>query len=173
MARLTAAQLRKKHQDTFEKFWAAYPRHTHITEAQKAWADLMEEGRDANQIVSAARRYAASVANTDMKYVPGPHNWLRAGQYDDADLFQDERQAQINWLKQMWKTANVKAVEDRFHVTMPKKYPPEDITEPDAVAFWYRTQAQAWIFEMYKEKYEKCPTATSQPASTEPATTLF
>ncbi|QNJ56880.1 hypothetical protein SEA_REINDEER_70 [Mycobacterium phage Reindeer] len=169
MARPTPAQLRKKHQSTFEQFWSAYPRHTHINEAQKVWAELMEDGYDPNQIIGAARRYSANVAGTDMKYVPGPHNWLRAGQYDDADLFQDERQAQISWLKQMWKTANVKAVEDRFHVTMPKQYPPDDITEPDAVAFWYRTQAQAWIFEMYKEKYEKCQTATSQPTTSEPS----
>ncbi|QSM01118.1 hypothetical protein SEA_NANOSMITE_73 [Mycobacterium phage Nanosmite] len=169
MARLTAAQARKKHQASFDEFWRAYPRHTHINEAQKVWADIMEAGGDATQIIGAARRYAASVAGTDMKYVPGPQNWLKAGQYDDADLFQDERQAQITWLKQMWKTANVKAVQDKYHVTMPKQYPPDDITEPDAIEFWYRTQAQAWIFEVYKEKVEKCQTAPSQPTTNEPS----
>jgi hypothetical protein len=90
-ARLTPAQARKKHQATFEQFWSAYPRHTHINEASKAWADLMETGADPTQVIGAARRYASSVAGKDMTYVPGPHNWIKAGQYDDADLFQDEQ----------------------------------------------------------------------------------
>ncbi|APQ42181.1 hypothetical protein PBI_MRMAGOO_78 [Mycobacterium phage MrMagoo] len=169
MARLTPAQARKKHQSTFDEFWTAYPRHTHINEAANEWAKLMETGRDPLPIIGAARRYAASVAGTDMKYVPGPHNWLKAGQYDDSDLFQDERQAQVTWLKQMWKTANVKAVENKYHVTMPKQYPPDEMTDPQAIEFWYREQARSWITEMYKEKFEKCPTAPSLPTMNEPS----
>jgi hypothetical protein len=163
--KLTPAQLRKKHQDTFARFWSAYPRHTHINEAQKAWGELMETGADAIQIVGAATRYAATVAGTDMKYVPGPHNWLKAGQYDDADLFQDERGAQITWLRQMYRTANVKAVQDKYHVTMPKVYPPDEMTDPDAIRFWYKAQAQAWITEIYKEKIEKWQTGSQHMTS--------
>ena len=72
------------------------------------------------------------------------------------------RQAQITWLKEMWETANVAAVENKYHVQMPKRYPPEDITNEDGIRFWYRETARAWITEIYKEKIEKCQTA-SQP----------
>lgn len=164
--KLTPAQARKKHSASFQQFWATYPRHTHVNEANDAWAKLMEDDADPNRIIGAARRYAASVAGTDMKYVPGPHNWLKAGQYDDADIFQDERQAIKTWYQQQWKTANVKAVQDRLHVTMPKIYPPDDITDPDAIRFWFRTQAQSWIMTTYKEKVEKCQ--QESPSMSEP-----
>lgn len=137
----------------------------------------MEEGCDPTKVIGAARRYAASVAGGDLKYVPGPHNWLKAGQYDDADLFQDEQQAIRTWFQQQWKTANVKAVQDRLHIAMPKVYPPDDMTDPEAIRFWYRTQAQSWIMQMYKEKYEKCqpdlPTTNepSSPSSEQSSTT--
>lgn len=168
VARLTVAQLRKKHQATFEKFWAAYPRHTHINEASKVWGEIMEAGGDAQQIIGAARRFAASKAGGDMTYVPGPQNWLKAGQYEDADLFQDERQVQITWLREMWRNANYKAVQDKYHVTMPKVYPPDDITEPEAIRFWFREQARAWISEIYKQKVENWQ-GSSQPTMNEPS----
>lgn len=161
---LTPAQARKKHQGTFDRFWSVYPRHTHVNEAAKAWADLMEKGVDPVRVINAARSYATKCGD-DLKYVPGPHRWLQAGQYDDADLFQDENAAQVAWLKQMWRTGNVKAVEDRYHISMPKRYPPEDISSPEAIRFWYREQARAWITEVYKEKYE-CPNG-SQPTTNE------
>ncbi|MBB5167153.1 hypothetical protein [Mycobacterium sp. AZCC_0083] len=163
--KLTPAQARKKHQSTFDLFWRSYPRHTHINEASDAWAKLMEDGADATKIIGAARRYAASVAGTDMKYVPGPQNWLKAGQYDDADIFQDEQQAIKTWFQQQWKTGNVKAVQDRLHITMPKVYPPDDMIDPDAIRFWFKTQAQAWIMQMYKEKYETCQNGNQSTTS--------
>lgn len=165
MPKLTAAQLRKKHAATFDKFWAAYPRHTHINEAAKVWGELIEGGAEPAQIAAAARRYAASVAGTDMKFVPGPHRWLAAGQYDDADLFQDERGALQTWLRQQWQTVNVKAIENRFHITMPKVYPPDDVEGAEAIRFWYREQARAWIMDIAKEKIDQWQTASQHSTS--------
>src|SRR5271165_936172 len=121
-APLTPAQARKKHEATFSRFIAAYPRRTHHTEAANAWAKLMEQGADPVRIVRAAQAYAAT--NPELKYCPAPHRWLENGRYDDADLFTDEVAAQVAWLKQMWRDANVRAVENRFHVSMSKEYPP-------------------------------------------------
>lgn len=164
MTKLTPAQARKKHQGTFDRFWSVYPRHTHINEAANTWAKLMESGVDPVRVINAARSFATR-CGTDLKYVPGPHRWLDAGQYDDADLFQDESAAVTAWLKEMWRQGNVKAVENRFHISMPKEYPPDDISSPDAIRFWYRNQARAWITEVYRSKVE-CQQA-SQPTMPE------
>lgn len=161
MDTLTPAKAREKHRKTFERFWAAYPRHTHINEAQNVWSQLMEQGKDPVQIVKAAKAFAES-KGTDLQYCPGPHRWLQAGQYEDADLFADENAAQLTWLKQQWKTANVKAVQDRYHVAMPKEYPPDEITDPEAIRFWYRERARAWITEVAISKGARLSTAQTQ-----------
>jgi hypothetical protein len=165
MSDLTPAKAREKHRKTFERFWAAYPRHTHINEAAKTWANLMEQGADPVKIVKAARLFAERTG-TDLKYCPGPHRWLGAGQYDDADLFEDEHAGIKTWFQQQSRTANVRAVEDRYHITMPKTYPPDDLTDSESIRFWYTAQAKAWIREVYERKFE-CPTG-SQPTTSEP-----
>ncbi|MDM2418378.1 hypothetical protein PP577_18450 [Mycobacteroides abscessus] len=163
---LTIGQVRKKHAKRFKEFYAAYPKHVGPTEAEEVFAKLVEyEGLDPVKLIQSAKNYAMSVGQ-DLTYVPAPASWLKKGRYDDVDLFADERAAQINWLKQQWKTANVKAVEDRYHVTMPKQYPPDDITTEAAIEFWYRETARAWIHEVYKKRFE-CQTE-SQPTTSEP-----
>lgn len=162
-APLTPAQARKKHQPTFNRFYMAYPRKTHINEAANVWARLMEAGEDPVRIVRAAEGFAAT--NPELKYVPGPHRWLENGRYDDTSLFEDEKAAAKAWLKQMWREANVKAVEGKFHISMPKRYPPDDITNPDAIRFWHKQAVRDWITEVYKEKVECQP--TSSPTTNE------
>lgn len=147
---LTPAQARHKHKETCARFMAAYPRHTHHTEAANAWSKLMEQGEDPVRIVKAAKAYAET--NPDLKYVSAPHRWLENGRYDDADLFADESAAQIAWLKQMWRDANVRAVENRYHVTMPKQYPDDTITSPDAIRFWHKQRARSWITSVAMSK---------------------
>lgn len=164
-APLTPAQARHKHKATFDRFYMAYPRKTHGTEAATAWAKLMESGADPVRIVKAATAFAAKLG-TDLTYCPGPHRWLENGRYEDADLFEDEQAAIKVWFQQQSRTANVKAVQDRLHITMPKQYPPDDITTPDGIRFWYQQQAKAWIREVYEERYEKCQ-AASQPTTSE------
>jgi hypothetical protein len=164
--RLTPSELRNKHRKQFESFWAAYPRKVAPAEAEKTFAEMVEyRGLDPVHVINAARNYALS--GPDLQYVPAPHSWLKQGRYDDADLFTDEQAAQRNWLVQQWKTANVKAVENRYHVTMPKSYPPEDIAKED-IPFWYREKCREWITEIYKEKVEKCQTG-SQPTTSAPS----
>lgn len=165
MSALTPAQARKKHESTFNRFMAAYPRRTHHAEAANAWARLMEQGEDPVPIVRAAQAYAAT--NPDLKYISAPHRWLEAERYHDADLFQDEKAALTAWLKQMWREANVKAVENKFHISMPKRYPPDDITSAEAIRFWHKQACRDWITEVYRSKVEKCQTAT-QPTTSEP-----
>lgn len=163
-APLTPAQARKKHQSTFDRFWMAYPRKTHINEAANVWARLMEAGEDPVRIVRAAEGFAGT-CGTDLTYVPGPHRWLENGRYDDTSLFQDEQAALTAWLKQMWRNADAKAVEGKFHISMPKSYPPDDITNPDAIRFWHKQAKRDWITEVYRSKVECQP--TSSPTTNE------
>lgn len=172
---LTPAQARKKHQKTFDRFWSAYPRRTHINEAADAWARLMESGADPVRIVKAAKGFAASVGS-DLQYCPGPHRWLEGGRYEDASLFEDEVASAKSWLKQMWREANVKAVENKYHISKPKRYPPDDVTSTDGIRAWYRQDARDWITEVYRSRVEcqsSTPTMTEQssPYSEEFSTT--
>lgn len=170
--KLTQSQLRNKHRKSFEKFWSAYPRKVAPAEAEKTFAEMVEyRGLDPVHVINAARNYA--LTGPDLKFVPAPHSWLKQGRYDDADLFTDEYAAQETFLRQCWKTANVKAVQDRYHVTMPKSYPPDDI-KPDDIPFWYREKCREWITTIYEEKVKKCRSAqASEPAVTETAETMF
>lgn len=168
MGKLTPAKLRDKHHKTFEKFWETYPRHTHRIEATNVWSSLMEDGGDPVQIVGAARAFANKLDN--IKFAPAPHRWLQNGRYDDADLFADEAAAGKAWLQAQWQSANVKAVEDRYHITMEKRYPPEGMTDTKAIAFWYREIAREFIHQVYREKVECQPTTNGQNSpSSEPS----
>ncbi|WP_218014419.1 hypothetical protein [Mycolicibacterium palauense] len=170
--RLTPAQARRKHRKAFDAFWAAYPKHVAPTEAERVFSQLAEQGADLHHIVKAAKRYSTEVGE-DLTYVPAPHRWLQQGRYDDTDLFADESEAQLKWLRQQWSTANVKAVEDRFQISMPKVYPPDEIFEnftpgvtvEEALSIWFKEQARLWITEVVRSKFPECQ--TSQPTTPE------
>ena len=148
----------------FQEFWKAYPKHVAPAEAERVFNELVRKGADAAKLISAARRYALTVGE-DLDYVPSPHSWLKQGRYDDADLAVDEHAAQVNWLRQQYKTANVKAVENRYHISMPKAYPPDDMTDPDAIRSWYKERVQSWIHDVYRSKFECSPSTTTGQSS--------
>lgn len=164
---LTPAQARTKHAAAFSAFYSAYPKHTGINEAARVFADLCEKGTDPVQLISAAREYALRVGS-DLTYVPSPHSWLKKGNYLDADLFTDEKGAEKNWLVQCWKTVNIKAVENKYHISYPKTYPPDDMTDPAAIDIWFQATGRAWIDDVYREKIE-CQSSPSPIAGTSPA----
>ncbi|MDB2213893.1 hypothetical protein [Mycobacteroides abscessus] len=167
--KLTPGEARKKHARSFRQFWDAYPKHTAISEAERVFADLVEnKGQDPAKLIESARNFAMSCDPDDLTYVPAAHSWLKQGRYDDVDLFADERAAQRNWMKQQWKTTNVKAVENRFGIKMPKQYPPDDMTDPEAIRFWHREISRAWITQIYRERVE-CQETESQPTTSEPS----
>lgn len=133
-------------------FWNVYPKKIAPTEAERAFTDVVVAGADPEHLVKKARAYALTVDPTDLKYVPSPHSWLKQGRYDDEDLFSNQLEAEKNWLRAQWVSANVKAVEDRYHVTYEKQYPPEDLTDPAALKLWFRETARAWITSIKDER---------------------
>lgn len=178
----TPAEIRRKNRKAFDLFWSAYPRKVAPTEAERVFSDIVQSGQDPEYLIQKARYYAATVDPNDLRYVPAPHAWLRQGRYDDEDLFTNQASQEREWFRQCWKDCNVKAIENRYHVTFEKQYPPDGMQDADAIKLWYRETARAWISKTYEEMIAcrdmKQPTTSSQssplsePCSSTPESSL-
>ncbi|AQT25749.1 hypothetical protein EniyanLRS_75 [Mycobacterium phage EniyanLRS] len=153
---------RNKFRAAFDAFWAEYPKHSKIDEAEVAFYRVCEKGTDPAELVLKARAYARTVDPEDLRYVPAPSAWLRDGAYANADLFTTDAEEERAWFKKQWETANVTAVENRYQVTFPKAYPPDDITSEAQFNFWFREKCREWIAEVYRSKVECQPTTSEQ-----------
>lgn len=60
----------------FVMFWNKYPKKCHISEAKAAFCRLVEIGIDAEEIVTAACKYALEKARTDTRYCKKPEDFL-------------------------------------------------------------------------------------------------
>lgn len=60
----------------FVMFWTKYPKKCHISEAKAAFCRLVELGIDADEIVTAACKYALEKARTDTRYCKKPEDFL-------------------------------------------------------------------------------------------------
>jgi hypothetical protein len=69
--------------DGFDEFWSAYPRKTAKRAAEKAYAAAVKRGIEPGYMISAVRRYAAVVANSDPRFTAHAATWLNQGRYDD------------------------------------------------------------------------------------------
>lgn len=133
-------------------FWAAYPRKVAPTEAERVFSEMVEQGISPDHLITKARAYGRTVDPADMRYIPAPHAWLRQGRYDDEDLFTNQVEQEREWFRQCWRDINVTAVENRYHLTFDKQYPPEDMKTAEAINLWYREKARAWIASVAQEK---------------------
>lgn len=148
----TPAEARKRNRKAFDLFWAAYPRKVAPSEAERTFSDMVSQGVNPDHLIAKARAYARTVDPANLRYVPAPHSWLRQGRYDDEDLFTNQVEQEREWFRQCWRDINVRAIENRYHVTFDKQYPPEEMKDVDAIKLWYRETARAWITQMASEK---------------------
>lgn len=148
----TTGEDRRKNRPAYDQFWSAYPKKIAPTEAERAFTEIVSKGIDPEFIIKKARSYAATVDPADLRYVPAPHAWLRQGRYDDQDLFTNQASQEREWFRQCWRDCNVKAIENRYHITFDKQYPPDEMTDADAIKLWYRETARAWIAQVAQEK---------------------
>lgn len=72
--------------ESFELWWASYPRREGKRDALKAFEHLRKSGDlpELDELIERTRRYAAT--RTDPKYTKLPAGWLREGRYDDDML---------------------------------------------------------------------------------------
>lgn len=68
--------------DSFDRFWEAYPRHIAKQHARKAWAAAMKHA-EPDKIIAAAKTFATSHGATDEKYIPHPATWLNGKRWED------------------------------------------------------------------------------------------
>jgi hypothetical protein len=71
----------------FARFWGAYPKRTGKLGAEAAFRAQLKAGIGAEQIIAAAKRYAADAVRLarDERYTKDPKNWLRDGCWADQD----------------------------------------------------------------------------------------
>lgn len=69
----------------FMIFWNEYPRREGMSNAVKAWNDLMKRGIPSNDVVRAAKKYSIKVKmeRTVAEYVKMPHTFLSTGFFRD------------------------------------------------------------------------------------------
>ena len=70
----------RKADETFARFWAAYPRKKAKPPARDAWGKAIKRA-DPETIISAAQRLTAS--RPDLKYTPYPATWLNRDSWND------------------------------------------------------------------------------------------
>lgn len=155
MERLTPAEARAKNRTHFLAFWEVYPKHVKVNEAERVFSEVVEgtpsrPGVDPVMLVQKARAYARNVNPSELQYVPDPHKWLRDGQYEDNDLFTDQRAAEKEWLRGCYQRCDVVAVENRLKIKMPRVNLPEGMEDPTEIRQWYKRQVQSWILEQAK-----------------------
>lgn len=78
---LTAAR-RARVDQSFDDFWAAYPRRVGKDAARKAWAKACVSTSTV-QIIEGAKNYAGQREGEDSQYTAHPATWLNAGRWDD------------------------------------------------------------------------------------------
>ena len=68
--------------DSFDQFWQSYPRKVAKGTARKAW-DKAVKTVDAQTIIDGGKRYAASMAGSEAKFIAHPTSWLNAERWSD------------------------------------------------------------------------------------------
>ena len=68
--------------DEFDQFWQSYPRKVAKGTARKAW-DKAVKTVDAQTIIDGGKRYAASMAGSEAKFIAHPTSWLNAERWAD------------------------------------------------------------------------------------------
>jgi len=79
-------QSRAADAESFEQFWAAYPRKVAKEAARRAFAKAIEAGASHAALMAGVERYRAERAGQDPKYTKHPATWLNAGCWQDEPI---------------------------------------------------------------------------------------
>jgi hypothetical protein len=69
--------------ESFDQFWAVYPKRVEKDAARKAFGKALERGARAEAMIKGAQAYAVQREGEDPKYTKHPAKWLNTGCYDD------------------------------------------------------------------------------------------
>lgn len=150
---MTLSELRARYGDSFSAFWRVYPRREQMAQAERAFYSAIQDGYDPIQIITKAKAFARNQNPDELRFVPSPNKWLADRRWEDNDLFTDQRLAEKEWLNGCWDRVDVKAVEARFQIKMPRINVPDGM-EADDIPAWYKSQARLWIRETSRKMLE-------------------
>ena len=140
---LDRREARKRYQETFSTFMAAYPRRVDHTRAFEEFLVLvLDEGYDPSDLIAKAASYSRNVDPDNLQYVPSPRTWLRDRRFNDEDLFTDKRVSAREWLVRAYREADAAAVERKYGYVYPDPPVPDGVT--DLIA-WCRDDRKKWI----------------------------
>jgi hypothetical protein len=76
--------------DSFEQFWAIYPRRVSRLEAEKAFVKALER-TSLETVLAGVRRYGAERSDKDPQFTKSPARWLDGDCWRDTAISQSER----------------------------------------------------------------------------------
>lgn len=80
--------------DCEEQFWSACPRKIGRIAAMKKLAVVKRSGVEFSTVIDGMRRYARSVASTEMQFIVHPATWLNQGRWSDEEKSLDRIETQ-------------------------------------------------------------------------------
>lgn len=78
-------------EETFERFWSAYPRRVGKGAARKSFTRAVVAGRDPEELIERAARFARRAGLDDPRFVVHPATWLNQERFDDDEEAQHAR----------------------------------------------------------------------------------
>ncbi|MEV8610091.1 hypothetical protein AB0383_19565 [Amycolatopsis sp. NPDC051373] len=135
----------------FDAFWAVYPRREAKKGSRAKFSRAVKDGTSAEIIVAAAKRYAAYVAavGREREKIKIPTTWLNQGcwddELDDAGVTGPPTGDPAEWLRRLWHDADVEPIEKATRIRYQRPNLPDDISDRDAVAQFFRDHKREWI----------------------------
>jgi hypothetical protein len=149
------AEARKRYEETFRDFMAAYPRRVDHARAYDVFLDLVvDEGYEPSMIVSKAESYSRNVDPEYLKFVPSPRTWLRDRRFNDEDIFTDRKVSARDWFIRAYNDADAAAVEKRYGFVYPDPPIPADVTD---VLAWCEDDRRKWVGQVANHILNNAP----------------
>ncbi|MGV5046863.1 hypothetical protein [Rhodococcus pyridinivorans] len=130
----------------FEEWWKHYPRKVSKGQARKAYKTALKK-TDHDILLAAVKAFSASVAETDTQFIAHASTWLNGERWLDEGITPADAASVTDWLRECWKQADTKSIEERSGMTYRPNDPPEDVD----IREFLRRDRQQWITDNHDE----------------------
>jgi hypothetical protein len=150
------AEARKRYEETFRDFMAAYPRRVDHARAYDIFLDLvLDEGVEPSMLISRAASYSSNVDPESIKFVPSPRTWLRDRRFHDEDIFTDRKVSAREWFIRAYTDADAAAVEKKYGYVYPDP-PIPDMTQGE-IRQWCEDDRRKWVGQIANHVLNNAP----------------
>jgi len=130
----------------FEEWWIHYPRKVSKGQARKAYKTALKK-TDHDTLIAAVKAFSASVAETEAQFIAHGSTWLNGERWLDENIAPADVGSVTEWLRECWKQADTKSIEERSGMTYRPTDPPEDVD----IREFLRRDRQQWITDNHDE----------------------